>query len=137
MMIQVVDRFYREIWEQEKREVLAELCHPDFTFRGSLGIEKNGYDEFWDYVLMVRAGLSDYFCEIGDTVSEANRVFAKMRFGGKHTGRFLDFDPTESIVSWNGAALFTFRENRISDLWVLGDLHSLTRLLEKNAARFT
>ena len=131
-MIHKVERFYRELWEEGNRELLHELCHSDFTFRGSLGFEKTGHDEFWDYVLMVRAGLSDYFCEIEESVSEGNRVFAKMQFGGIHSGTFMGFAPTGKKVTWSGAALFTFINEKISQVWVLGDLTPLLKTLNQN-----
>ncbi|MCZ6671916.1 MAG: ester cyclase [Verrucomicrobia bacterium] len=135
-MLNNVKRFYQEILDYGKRDILSEICHPDFTFRGSLGIEKTGHDEFWDYVLLVKSGLSGYFCDIEEAVSERNKVFAKMRFGGIRTGRFMDFDPTGLKVSWRGSALFTFREDGISDLWVLGDVHSLLNTLAQNQAEY-
>ena len=55
-----------------------------------------------------------------------------MRFGGIHTEHFMYFPPTGLKVSWRGAALFTFEEGKISDLWVLGDLHSLLNTLKQN-----
>jgi predicted ester cyclase len=32
-------------------------------------------------------------------------------------------------VSWAGAAFFTFSDDRIADLWVLGDVDALRRQL--------
>lgn len=134
-MIDQVEKFYRELWEAERRELLSEICHADFKFRGSLGSKSVGHDEFWDYLLMVRSGLSNYRCEIEETVSEGNRVFAKMRFSGLHSRQFMNFPASGLKVSWQGAALFTFEENKIAELWVLGDLHSLLKILEENQNR--
>jgi len=132
-MLHQVERFYRELWEEEKKESLPEICGADFKFRGSLGSERVGHKEFWDYLLMVRGALSNYRCIIEEAVSEENRIFAKMKFTGTHTDTFMDFPPTGLEVSWCGAALFTFENELIESLWVLGDVHSLTKLLKRQS----
>lgn len=132
-MLHHVQRFYSEIWEAGNRESLPEICHPDFRFRGSLGRDCIGHEAFWEYVQSVRSGLSDYCCKIEASVGEANRVFAKMRFSGFHTGRFMEFEPTGREVHWRGAALFTFEDGLVSELWVLGDVDALKQLLQKQS----
>ncbi|MBS0394442.1 MAG: ester cyclase, partial [Proteobacteria bacterium] len=57
------------------------------------------------------------------------------RFSGKHVGPFRGYAPTGKSVEWLGAALFQCHGPRISELWVLGDLHSLDQQLSQNAAR--
>ena len=56
-----------------------------------------------------------------------------MQFSGTHSGPFLGHAPTGKRVSWQGAALFTFRGGRIAELWVLGDLAALEAQLRENA----
>jgi len=60
-----------------------------------------------------------------------------MMFSGKHTGDFLGHPPSNLQISWAGAAFFTAKQSqelppehlRISDIWVLGDLHNLHQQL--------
>jgi hypothetical protein len=33
--------------------------------------------------------------------------------------------PTGRQVWWHGAPIFTFQSGKVSDLWVLGDIHGL------------
>jgi len=35
------------------------------------------------------------------------------------------------MVEWLGSAHFTFEGDKVSDLWVLGDVHGLLQLLQK------
>ena len=110
----------------------ARILTSDFKFRGSLGDEKIGHNGFINYVEKVHLSLGDYKCHIEDLVSEPGKVFAKMLFGGVHRAIFFGYEPTNKYVSWNGCALFTFCDNRISELWVLGDLYGLTQNLDVN-----
>ena len=126
--------FYEDVWNHRNKARVPDLFHEGFTFRGSLGPEKRGYAEFYDYVDAVTGALADYVCTVQTVVVEADRAFAKVLFSGVHRAEFLGFPPTGNPVSWVGAALFTFVGEKISDLWVLGDLDGLRRQLAGNAA---
>lgn len=108
--------------------------HENFKFRGSLGHEERGYEGFAAYVDMVHAALGDYQCIIDELVSEGDKVFAKMRFTGVHRGDFLGYMPTGKRLSWAACALFKFEGQRISDVWVLGDMKGLELQMDQNAA---
>ena len=130
---QLVEAFYSRIWNRGDLVATSDLLSNDFRFRGSLGSELRGTAAFEEYVRSVRGALSNYHCEILDCVAEQNKAFAKMRFSGIHVGSFRGFDPTGKPLHWLGAALFTLELDRISELWVLGDLVGLDNALEENA----
>ena len=127
-----VRRFYEVLWDARDLDAMPSVLHDDFTFRGSLGDERRGHREFAEYVEMVHSALANYRCTIEDLVEERDKVFARMSFGGVHKNRFRGYEPTGRHVSWNGCALFTFRGDKVSDLWVLGDLKGLEEQLERN-----
>lgn len=129
----LVEAFYHDLWNRQDRSQVGRLLHEDMTFRGSLGEVKRGHTAFWDYVRMVTGALGDYRCEIKALVCDADRAFARMLFSGVHRGRFLGFEPTGRPVSWEGAALFTIRDGRVADIWVLGDLQGLHQRLRADA----
>lgn len=128
----LVKAFYERIWNAGDIQAAAELLDENFVFRGSLGSQTTGRQEFLNYVRSIRDALSDYHCEILECVTEGVRAFARMRFTGVHTGQFRHFAPTDLPVRWDGAALFRFEAKRIGALWVLGDLAALDRLLKGN-----
>lgn len=124
-----VKAFYELIWNNHDLNAIADLLREDFSFRGSLGNEKKGHAGFAGYVDMVHAALGDYQCTVEELVCEQDRVFAKMMFSGFHKGELMGYAATGKTVSWAGAALFIFVDDKISDLWVLGDLKSLENQL--------
>lgn len=128
-----VKKFYSVLWDAHDKDQIPSVLHEDFTFRGSLGQEKRGHDGFADYVDMVHAALGEYRCVIEELVAESDKVFAKMRFTGIHKGEFLGYAPTQKRLSWHGCALFTFRGDKVADVWVLGDLKSLEKQLVENS----
>jgi steroid delta-isomerase-like uncharacterized protein len=127
--VDIVRRFYEEIWNRGDLATVPEICDRHLEFRGSLGDTKHGHAGFIDYVRYVRGALDDYRCHIEETVTEDNRIFAKMSFVGTHRGEFLGFAPTGKTLTWAGAALFTIKDKRIAELWVLGDVHGLIEQL--------
>ncbi len=121
--------FYEIIWNQHDKSVIPDVINDSFIFRGSLGLEKNGHSGFIEYIDMVHNTLGNYTCTILDIVAEQSKVFAKMEFSGIHQKEFMGFKQTGHKISWQGAALFHFDSNKISSLWVLGDLKSLEQQL--------
>lgn len=129
----VVESFYADIWNRHDKSKVPVLLSDGFTFRGSLGQAMVGHEGFWSYVDFVHSALACYRCEILDLVVEDTKAFARMRFSGVHRGEFFGYQPTSKLVEWLGAALFSFDGEKVADLWVLGDVHGLLQLLEKNA----
>ncbi len=130
---QQVKRFYEVLWDAHDNEAIPTVLHENFTFKGSLGLEKRGHDGFAEYVDMIHNALADYRCTIEELVAEGEKVFAKMTFGGIHQNEFMGYMPSGKRVSWSGCALFTFDCDLISDVWVLGDLKNLENQLREKA----
>lgn len=129
----LVERFYADVWnrgDHAARELFAEAL----VFRGSLGSQHRGVDAFLAYVDEVRGALADYQCVIEETVCEGDRLFARMRFRGRHVGPLEGFAPTGRVVEWPGAALFRCEAGRIASLWVVGDRHHLREQLSGGAS---
>lgn len=129
----VVESFYADIWNRHDKSKIPALLREDFTFRGSLGQPKTGRNGFASYVDFVHEALAEYRCDIMEIVIEKPKAFARMRFSGIHRGEFFGYQPTGKPVEWQGAALFTFTGKQVAELWVLGDVHGLLQLLERNA----
>ena len=129
-----VRRFYKVLWDAHDRDAIPSVLHDDFNFRGSLGDEKRGHNGFTEYVDKIHSALGNYRCVIEVLVEERNKVFAKMSFGGVHRGRFMGYAPSGKRLNWSGCALFTFRGEKVSDLWVLGDLKGLEDQLKRNGS---
>lgn len=125
--------FYDEMWNKADKRRIPEIFHPDFRFRGSLGPELIGHDQFAGYVDDVVRALPDFVCEILEMTEEDDRVAARMRFHGSHRGALFGYAPTGKRVSWHGSAHFKFRNGKVEELWVLGDVHGLRQALRANA----
>jgi predicted ester cyclase len=117
--------FFKEMWDKADKSLIPRIFHPDFTFRGSLGLALRGHKEFSGYVDMVTGALGHYTSDVLHMVEEGDQVFCKVRYQGYHRRELLGCPPTGRYVWWDGTPLFTFDGTKVSDLWVLGDVHGL------------
>ena len=132
---QLVERFYHEVWNRADEAVAREILHPEFRFRASLGPERRGPEGVIAYMRSVHAALADYRCEIEDLLATEHEAAAKMRFVGRHQAPFFDVEATGREIEWAGAAFFKTDGERITELWVLGDIDAVKRQLGATAAQ--
>jgi len=125
----LVERFYHEVWNRADEAVAREILHPQFRFRASLGPKRLGPDGFIAYMRSIHAALADYTCRIDDLVTTGHRAAARMRFSGIHRARFFGVEATGRVITWAGGAFFTTDGERITELWVLGDIDSVKQQL--------
>ena len=125
----LVERFYHEAWNQADEAVAREILHPAFRFRASLGPERLGPEGFIAYMRSVHAALADYRCEIEELLTTKHEAAAKMRFVGRHQAPFFGVEATGKEIEWAGAAFFKTDGERITELWVLGDIDAVKRQL--------
>jgi len=122
---EVVRMFYKELWDHADITLIPKIFHTDFTFRGSLGPTLIGHSQFADYVRWVTGSLENYTSDILGMIEEGDQVYAKLRFHGLHRKPLFGQPATGSHVWWYGAPIFTFEDDKVRDLWVLGDIHGL------------
>jgi steroid delta-isomerase-like uncharacterized protein len=125
----LVECFYARVWNCADEGVAREILHPEFAFRGSLGPERHGHDEFLDYLRSIHKALAGYRCTIDDLIATESRAAARMTFSGTHRGVFFDVPATGRVITWAGAAFFTMAQGRITRLWVVGDVDAVKRQL--------
>ena len=128
-MERLVRRFYEDLWNRWDDEAVDELLDEHFAFRGSLGTETRGRDDWRGYRDAIRAGSSDFHNEVETLVTEGARAAARLRYTGTHTGPLAGLTPTGRSFSYSGAAFFTAESGRLTSAWVLGDLTALREQL--------
>jgi predicted ester cyclase len=127
---EVVRAFYKDMWDHADKSLIPKIFHPGFTFRGSLGPELIGYDQFAGYVDWVTSALGQYTTDILAMIEEGNRVSGKMRFHGYHRKELFGVAPSGRHVWWIGMPIFTFEDSKVRELYVLGDIYGLIARLK-------
>jgi len=106
---------------------LEELISPDIVFRGSIGSTVNGIQEFKQYVIKIRAAFPDFHNHVEELIGEGEKVVARLTYTGTHRGALFGFPGTGRGITYQGIAIFQFREGKIISGYVLGDTESLKR----------
>jgi steroid delta-isomerase-like uncharacterized protein len=128
----LIERFYKEMWNQWNFELTGELLSDDISFRGSLGAEMRGRTAFCDYMRRVKKSFPDFHNETGEMVAERDRVVAQLTYRGTHDGDIFGLPPTGKRICYTGAAFFHIENNRVAEGWVLGDVFGLLQQLGRN-----
>jgi predicted ester cyclase len=125
----VVRCFYEELWNEWRLDVAEEIVSAGIRFRGSLGSDLVGRENFKGYVETVRVAFPDWHNRIDEILATEDRVVTRMAWSGTHRGRFGGIEPTGAQVKYCGAAFFRLAGGMIEEAWVVGDTQELWRSL--------
>lgn len=122
--------WYHQMWNRWDKTIFPEILDERITFRGSLGQEKKGYNGLSEYIDFIKTAFPDFHNEIKFIITEGDRSFAKLKYSGTHRGKVFGIAPTHRKIAYCGSAVFTFENEKIKDVWVLGDIYGLVNQLE-------
>ena len=125
----VVHRYYEELWNQWRLELVDEMLAEDVHFRGSLGTTVEGREGFRGYLLGMRRGLPDLHHEIEMIVAEEDAAAARLLYRGTHEGPLMGVPGDGHRLNYQGASFFRMQDGLIVELWTLGDMSGLRRQL--------
>jgi steroid delta-isomerase-like uncharacterized protein len=129
----VVRRFYEELWNEWRLDLVEEILSPTVHFRGSLGTTCTGREELRHYVETVRTAFPDWHNRIDEMLAVDDRVVTRMTWTGTHRGPLLgNVDATGARVGYVGAAFFRLADGLIEEAWVVGDTQALWRALGRS-----
>lgn len=133
---EVVVRWYEEVWNKGREEVIEELAAPDAHWYGFPHPESVlNRDEFKDYVREFRRTFSHIHIAIQETVTEGYRVAVRWTGSMKHTGSGFGFAPTGRTVTVHGMSLIHLKDGQIAHAFTALDLNSAVMHLSAVSAR--
>lgn len=125
----LVERYYNELWNHWRFDLIPELLSSDITFRGSLGVDVKGHDGFLKYMQLVQSAFPDFHNTIEETLVDGSASAARLTYRGTHKGTLFGIPQTGRSFEYAGVAIFRFEHDLIASGWVLGDTVSLWRQL--------
>lgn len=127
----LVKQYYEELWNKQNKNYIDILFNDNITFRGSFNIETKGKQEFEKYMDNVLIGIPNLYHGVEIILFENDMIATRAVYNGTHKGKLFDFEATNNRIKYNGASFFKFQGEKISDIWVLGDLVTLHKQLIK------
>jgi predicted ester cyclase len=131
---QVLMRFWSEVWDQGKLDVVDEIFHPKFTDHGlAPGLTKQGPEGAKEAVEQFRSGIPDLYLKVDDMVAEGDKVLTRWTAGGTHTGPLVSgrgaIPPTGKTATVRGFTLNRVEDGKIIDAWDNFDIMGMLQQL--------
>ncbi|WP_428023508.1 ester cyclase [Arcobacter sp.] len=128
---EIVKSYYENLWNKKDKSYIDKLFDDNILFRGTLDIETNGKKEFEEYFDMILSAIPNLYHGVELMIAENNLVSARAIYNGTHMGKLFDIEATNRRIRYNGASFFRIENDKIKEIWVLGDLNSLYKQLTK------
>lgn len=123
--VEVIRRYYREVWEQNKPEVIPSLFAPTYqnhagsrgTLQGPAGIRAN-YDG-------LMKSFPDVRFDLDDILADGSKVVVRYTMRATHKGEFQGIPATQKAVTVQGIGIYAVGDGQIQESWVVRDSLSL------------
>jgi len=126
----VVQRYFDEVWNQGKVEVLDELLAQDYVnHSSSIPNVPPGPDGVKPIVFAMRRAFPDLRYRIDQLVVSPEAVAARVTLSGTHHGDFFGIAPTGKRFEVTQTNIERFRDGKIVDHWRNTDELSLLKQL--------
>ena len=127
---QVIIRYFEEVWNQGRLDVLDELMTLDYVNHSpSVPNPRPGPEDLKPIVRAMRDGIPDLHYRILDMVVTADKVAVYLRVTGTHRGTLFGVAPTGRRIDVRQMQIEWIREGRIWQHWRITDELALMRQL--------
>jgi steroid delta-isomerase-like uncharacterized protein len=125
-----IQRYFDEVWNQGKVEVLNELVAHDYVnHSSSVPDVQPGPEGLKPIVTAMRRAFPDLRYRIDQLVSTPDAVAARVTLSGTHLGDFFGIAPTGKRFEVTQTNIERFRDGKIVEHWRNTDELSLMRQL--------
>ena len=129
----IIQRLYKEILEDWNMPLADELVADQFTSHDWPKGSPSGPEAFRNYYSnVIRSVVPDARYEVDDMIAEGDKVVVRWRLLGTHKGNFLDISPTGRWVTLKGIAIYRLEDSKVTERWVVTDLHGLLQELKES-----
>jgi len=123
-MKNLVRRMYEEAWNENRLNVIDEICAADYVGVGPYGNEI-GPEAVKRGVASRRLSFPDIHVTIEDMIAEGDKIVARLTFRGTHDGVFQGIPPTGKEVSWSGIWIYRVANGLFTERWHNYDMQGL------------
>src|SRR5262245_10712300 len=121
----VVRRFFEEVWNQGRENVIDEIFAPTLILNGQ-PITRDALKQF---LAGRRAAFSNIHVTVDDQVAEGEKVSTRRTWRATHEGPYRGVAPTGKQVTWTQISVVRFSQGRIVEDWAVADELSILQQL--------
>ena len=118
---EVARRFYDEVFNERRVEVLDELAVSDYEEHDPLPGQGTGLEGLKGRVRMVIDGLDPHFT-IEDMIAEGEKVVVRWTNSGTNSGEFLGMPATGRSFSVQGIDIYRLADGKLAEHWHVVDM---------------
>jgi hypothetical protein len=124
----LVARYFDEVWNQGRVDMLDELIAPDYlNHSASIPNPRPGPADLKPIVRAMRSGIPDLHYDILDLVVTPDKVAASLRVTGTHTGELFGMAPKGRKIDVRQMQIEWIRGGRIWQHWRVTDELAMLR----------
>ena len=133
---EVVQRYFREVLDQKKIELMPELIARDVVLHRP-GYDVNGLDAAMQRLRSVLQDFTSFTSELSGLIAEGDMVSVRIFHRAKarpHTFRSRAGEvvlPREQDLNWSAIVQFRLKDGKIAEEWVMRDELGMLLQMEK------
>src|SRR6266498_1387305 len=122
-------RRYQEIYNSNELDRLTEVVSADLLTPNIMPGIPQGLEGAKAAHRIMLAGFPDYQTFVEDMIAEGDKVAARIRMAGTHTGEFMGIPPTGRQISFTGIYIARIANGKMVEHWGEEDSVSLLQQL--------
>lgn len=127
---QLIRNYFNEVWNKGNIDLLDELISPAYlNHSSSVQDPLPGPAGLKPIVIAMRIAFPDLHYLIEDLIITEDRVVARVKMMGTHTGDFFGIPPTNKKISVNQINIEYIENGRISQHWRITDENTMMHQL--------
>jgi steroid delta-isomerase-like uncharacterized protein len=117
--VELMKRWYREVWREAKDETIFEIIAPNATLHGQTGSTDaiQGPEGFLAFAQRIREAFPDTEVAVEDVFSVDDKVAVRWVASGTHTGSGLGVAPSGKRISVTGMTIAKIQNGKIVEGW--------------------
>ena len=126
----LMKRWFEEVWNKGRSEAIEEMFAFDGLVHGLADQHPmRGPQAFREFHTVFRGAFPNIEVVVEDMVAEGDKVAARCRVRGKHTGDHLGFAATDAPVDFTGIAIVRVKDGQIVEAWNNFDFMKMNKQL--------
>jgi predicted ester cyclase len=122
-------RWFDLVWNQGKREAIAEMMGPDTVIHDS-GIDTVGPENFYAFYERLRAMFSEFHIGVDDAFGENNMLCIRWTCTAKHTGPAFGVAPTGVAIRVTGISIARVANGQFKEVWQNWDMLGMMQQIQ-------
>ena len=118
-------RFFEEVWNQRRFEMIPEIFAPTLTFNG----QQVSRDVIEQAISSRLVAFPDIHVTVDEQVAEGDKVSTRRTWTGTQSGVYRGVEPTGKLVTWTQISIVRFEEGKIVEDWAVADELALLQQL--------